>query len=289
MSSPFDGYLDAIKAAEDVGGLLLHAEVLANSINAGEHGRQKVGFGDDFWQYRTFENGYDSARDLDYRRSAKQDQDFVKQVEWKTQQCLHIWVDPGASMRFSSKGFVKKHRRAVILALALAIAAEKGGELIALCDGTLQPSKGRAQILRLAESLEGEVEEDYSAGTMPQFSKGASALLVSDFFADLQWIEDALARAVDKRVRGVLLQLLDPSELQFPFRGRTIFQSVLGSVEHKTLQAGDLRSVYLERMAVRQDRVRKLAEMADWSFFCDDGTQNPKKVVSNLHFLLSKV
>ena len=70
---------------------------------------------------------------------------------------------------------------------------------------------------------------------------------------------------------------------------KAIFQSVLGSVEHKTLQAGDLRSVYLERMAVRQDRLRKLAEMADWSFFCDDGTRNPKKVVSNLHFLLSKV
>ena len=47
-------------------------------------------------------------------------------------------------------------------------------------------------------------------------------------------------------VRGVLLQVLDPSEEQFPFKGRTIFESMGGTLTHETLKANDLRDI-LER------------------------------------------
>ena len=287
MSKALGTHQNAGSIANAAGDLLLQAELLTKAMVMGDHGRREPGPGDDFWQYRTFENGIDIPRYVDHRRSAKQDQDFVRQLEWKAPQVLHLWVDSGASMQFCSDGFTEKHKRASVIALALAIAAERAGERIGLCDCNLLPGRGRQHILRIAESLFTPVEKDYACPSASNFVTGSSALIASDFFTDLQQIECILARASDQRVQGVLLQVLDPAELSFPFRGRTIFQSVLGSVEHDTLWADDLRKPYLERLAKLQERLEALARMAGWSYLCYDGAQSPISVASKLYFLLS--
>ena len=278
----------AANLAQIAGDLLLQAEHLALAMTFGEHGRHKAGIGDHFWQYRLYQQGLDSPRSIDHRRSAKQDQDFVRELEWKTPQALHIWVDAAASMRFSSKGQSQKHYRAAALALALAIAAEKAGERVGLTDHTLPPARSKAQIFLMAERLATEVAEDYVKNTPNNFVKGGSAILVSDFLADLGQTERALARAVDKGVSGVLVQVLDPTEQSFPFRGRAIFQSVLGQLQHDTKEANDLREAYLDRLSSRQARLKDLARLAGWSFYCDDGSQNPIEVLRRLYFMLSR-
>jgi len=279
---------EAAHLAQTAGDLLLRAERLAHAMTFGDHGRRKAGLGDHFWQYRPFQNGLDSPRSIDHRRSAKQDQDFVRQLEWKTPQVLHLWVDSAASMRFSSKGQSQKHHRGAVLALALAIAAEKAGERVGLSDQSLPPARGKGQIFRMAERFATEAVEDYVKTTPSDFVKGASAVLTSDFFADLAQTEQALSCAVDKGVSGVLLQVLDPSEQSFPFRGRAIFQSVLGRLQHDTKEAGDLRQSYLDRLISRQTRLKELAQLAGWTFYCDDGSQSPIAVASRLYFLLSR-
>ena len=278
----------AAHLAQTAGDLLLRAEHLALAMTYGEHGRRKDGLGDHFWQYRPFQNGLDSPRSIDHRRSAKQDQDFVRQLEWKTPQVLHIWVDSSASMRFASKGQGQKHHRAAILALALAIAADKAGERVGLSDHRLPPSRSKAQILRLAEHFATEGNEDYIKDTPSDFVRGGSAVLASDFLANLGQAEHALGRAVDQGVSGCLLQVLDPMEQSFPFRGRAIFQSVLGQLKHETKEADDLREAYLDRLSALQMRLKDLARLAGWSFYCDDGSQSPTKVASRLYFLLSR-
>jgi uncharacterized protein (DUF58 family) len=89
---------------------------------------------------------------------------------------------------------------------------------------------------------------------------------VSDFLGDLGPVEAALGLASDRGVRGALLQVLDPQEEAFPFDGRTIFESMSGSLRHETLKAGDLRQRYLDRMAARKDRLAHLARMSGWQF-----------------------
>ncbi len=64
--------------------------------------------------------------------------------------------------------------------------------------------------------------------------------------------------------RGALVQVLDPSEQDFPFDGRTIFESVGGSLRHETLKAGDLRARYRLRLAERKDRLRDLCRRTGW-------------------------
>ena len=88
-------------AASHLPPLLLEAQHLAGSVLLGEHGRRRAGMGDDFWQYRPVQLG-DSRRMIDHRRSAKGDQQFVREREWQIAQTVHLWVDQGASMRYAS-------------------------------------------------------------------------------------------------------------------------------------------------------------------------------------------
>ena len=60
--------------------LMLSAERLAASLTAGAHGQRRAGTGEDFWQYRPATQG-DTARSIDWRRSARSDGQFVRDRE----------------------------------------------------------------------------------------------------------------------------------------------------------------------------------------------------------------
>jgi len=60
--------------------------------------------------------------------------------------------------------------------------------------------------------------------------------------------------------------VLDPAEEEFPFDGRTIFESMGGSVSHETRKAGELRDRYLARLTERKDRLLTLTRAVGWHF-----------------------
>lgn len=246
--------------------LLARAEHLAGTVLLGEHGRRRAGLGDDFWQYRPVQAG-DTSRMIDWRRSARGDAQFVREREWQIAQSVMLWVDQSASMRFSSdKNLPDKADRARLLALAVAILLVRGGERVGLTGTSLPPRRGQNQILRLAEFFSIDAPEDYAEPESRAMIPHARAVFVSDFMGDIAAVRTALTKAADRGVRGILLQVLDPSEEAFPFTGRTIFQSMGGSLVHETLKAGDLRDRYLQRLAARKDELDALCRATGWQF-----------------------
>ncbi|WP_171209241.1 MULTISPECIES: DUF58 domain-containing protein [unclassified Ruegeria] len=244
--------------------LLARAEHLAGTVLLGDHGRRRSGMGDDFWQYRPAQLG-DSRRMIDHRRSARGDQQFVREREWQIAQSVMLWVDQGASMRFASdKMLPTKADRARLLGLAAAILLVRGGERVGLTGTSLPPRRGNAQIVRLAQAWSEDAEADYAPPEHKAMIPHARAVFLSDFLGPLGEVELALTKAADRGVRGVLLQILDPSEEAFPFRGRTIFESVGGTARHETLKAGDLRDRYLDRLARRKDDLARLCRATGW-------------------------
>lgn len=244
--------------------LLARAEHLAGTVLLGEHGRRRAGMGDDFWQYRPAQPG-DSRRMIDHRRSAKGDMQYVREREWQIAQSVMLWVDQGASMRFASgKGLPTKIDRARLLGLAIAILLARGGERVGLTGTTLPPRRGNAQIVRLAQSWSRDSDRDYAPPEHRAMIPHARAVFISDFLGDIDEVELALTKAADRGVRGVMLQLLDPSEEAFPFHGRTIFESVGGTLSHETLKAGELRDRYLQRLAERKARLQTLCQATGW-------------------------
>lgn len=245
--------------------LLAEAEMLAQTVMLGEHGRKRAGQGDEFWQYRAAHAG-DSARSIDWRRSARADTPFVREREWQAAQSVTLWADPSRSMAFSGdKSRPTKAERARVLALGLGILLLKAGERVGLAGQPPRP--GRSQVVTLANGLT-DGAEDYGLPDATGLVPHGRAVFLSDFLGPLDGLETALAFAADRGVRGVLVQIIDPAEEEFPFTGRTVFESMGGSVSHETQSAAALRARYLARLAERKDRLATLARAVGWHYAC---------------------
>ena len=255
----------AEEAASVLPPLLVQAQQLAGAVLLGEHGRRRSGVGDDFWQYRPVQQG-DSRRMIDHRRSARGDQQFVREREWQIAQTVHLWVDQGQSMRFASDtNLPRKIDRARLLSLAAAVLMIRGGERVGLTGGQLPPRRGNMQILRMAQHFTDDDDTPYAPPEHRALIPHARALFVSDFLGPFEELEIALTKAADRGLRGVLLQILDPSEELFPFAGRTRFEGPGNGVTHETLKASALRDRYLERLAERRDALERLCRAAGWT------------------------
>ena len=248
--------------------LLAAAEHLAVGVVLGDHGRRRAGMGDEFWQYRPAHPG-DSARMIDWRRSARSDAHFVREREWQAAQAVTLWVDGARAMGFSGdRARPPKADRARLLALALAVLLVRGGERVGLAGDAAPPRAGRGQVELLARALAVEGTDDYGAPEAAGLVAHGRAVFLSDFLGDLAAVERALGQAAGRGVRGALVQVLDPSEEDFPFDGRTIFESMGGTLRFETLRAGDLRARYLARLAERKARLAALARASGWHYLC---------------------
>lgn len=204
---------------------------------------------------------------IDHRRSAMGDQEFVREREWQIAQSVMLWVDQGASMRFSSdRSLPQKADRVRLLGLSLAILLLRGGERVGLTGTTLPPRRGNPQLLRLAQMFSEDNEADYAPPEHRAMIPNARAVFISDFMGDISDVQLALTKAADRAVQGVLFHVLDPSEEAFPFSGRTIFESMGGTLSHETLKANDLRARYLDRLAERKAELQRLCALTGWRY-----------------------
>ncbi len=255
-------------AAAKLPPLLARADILANTVLLGEHGRRRSGFGDDFWQYRPVQPG-DSYRMIDWRRSARSDAQFVRQKEWQIAQSVSLWVDNAASMEYvSDKALAPKSDRSRLIALAISILLIRAGERVGLAGRALPPKRGDGQIWRLCEALMTNDNSDYGSPEARAMIPNSRALFLSDFLGDWNAVEYALGKAADRGVSGVLLQILDPAEEAFPFQGRAIFESMRAELTHETRKASDLQERYLARLADRKISLKRLARETGWQYEC---------------------
>lgn len=246
--------------------LLAEALRLSASVQTGLHGRRRAGPGDEFWQYRAAQS-HDEARRIDWRRSGRGDQTFVREHEWQAAQSVYLWADRSVSMDYrSGESLPAKGARARVLALAAAILLDRAGERVGLADGRLPARSGAAQLSRLAEVMSadaglGEGEAQLDPGVM---LAGARALFLSDFFGDFAGLAAVVRAAAQNGVKGLLVQIVDPAEEEFPFAGRTLFESMTARLSHETKEAGGLRQRYLDRLAARRDALAALAGETGW-------------------------
>ena len=190
-------------------------------------------------------------------------------------------------MRFAStKDLTTKAERARVLALACAILLVRGGERVGLTGTRLPPRRGNMQILRLAELLSEDASGDYAEPEHRAMIPHARAVFLSDFLGDLDGVRMGLTKAADRGVRGVLLQVLDPVEEAFPFTGRTVFESMEGTLRHETLKASDLRTRYLDRLAERRDELAALCRATGWQLGQHHTDKGPQVALQWLYRVL---
>jgi len=275
--------------------LLVAAERVAATIVQGVHGRRRVGSGETFWQYRRYQSG-DSAGAIDWRQSGKSQKVFVRENEWEAAQSIWLWRDGSPSMDYQSNAAQEpKIDRANLLLLALASLLLRGGEHVGLYgrDGNATgASGGRATLNRLGAHL--MTEQNQAAqnqatdlpepGRLPRF---AQMVLFGDFLCPMEQIEKTVKRFADQGARGHLLQILDPSEEDLPFRGRTEFEGLEGEGRLIIGRVESLRDDYQRRMADRRAALVEITRGAGWGFTPHRTDRPPQTALLALYNALS--
>ena len=264
--SPVELRARAHEASGHLPGLILSAERLSRMIAPGAHGIRRAGMGEDFWQYRPATYG-ESSRNIDWRRSARSDAQFVRDHEVQTAQAVGLWVSGGQGMNYSgAPDRPTKSVRAQVLALALALVLLRGGEKVGLIGHAART--GSAQANRIAALLAGAslATTDTDTPQSETIRPNQRLVIISDFLDDPAWVQSLLTRATGLGVRGILMQVLDPDEEVFPYSGAVEFRSISGAMRHDSRDAGGLRQEYLRRLAQRRDWLQSHAQAAGWHF-----------------------
>ncbi|HYA81486.1 MAG TPA: DUF58 domain-containing protein [Methylocystis sp.] len=269
LKKPVEGLRDP--AAADVASrlprLLAKAREVAASLIHGVHGRRRAGAGETFWQYRPFAAG-EAAQRIDWRRSARGDQLYVREREWEAAQNFFLWIDLSPSMAFkSSLAGDYKIDRAAVLGLALADALVRCGERVGALGGS--PALCTRNIIeRLSEILEAQRPESRVRNIPPSTSlpSRAKLALISDFLCDVEALEARLQDYADLGAHGALLMVLDPAEEAFPFAGETLFRDPDGGAPFHAGDAASLQRAYVERLAEHREALRAAAKKTGFMF-----------------------
>src|ERR1700677_323868 len=132
--------------------MILEARQVAATVLHGLHGRRRAGSGENFWQYRRFVSGEPASR-IDWRRSARGDNLYVREQEWEAAHTVWIWPDRSPSMAFSSTlAEETKLDRALVMALALAEILVEGGERVGV-PGLTRPTGSRNVVEKIAQAM----------------------------------------------------------------------------------------------------------------------------------------
>jgi uncharacterized protein (DUF58 family) len=255
--------------------LLVAAEQLASVISLGVHGRRKSGMGENFWQFRRFQ-AEDASTAIDWRQSAKSQHLFVREREWEAAEAVWLWRDGSAGMRFKSDfADTTKIDRASVLALALGSLLIRGGERIALYGDGRAPSTGRAALNRIAHELIERQSDDALPPDAP-VSKNSSFVWFSDFLSPLGEIETTLRRLARAGLSGQLVHIIDPAEEDFPFQGRTRFESPAGRQSEIFGRVETMQGAYRTRFRAHAETLRDLSRRLGWGYLAHRTDKRPE-------------
>ena len=245
--------------------LILEARRVAATVIHGLHGRRRAGPGENFWQYRRFVSGEPASR-VDWRRSARDDHLYVRELEWEAAHTVWIWPDRSPSMVFASP-LVRdtKLYRALVIALALAEVLVEGGERVGI-PGLMRPTGSRNVIQRMAQAIVHDRGERNSLP--PNFSPSplAEIVLLSDFWSDIADVRRTITQLSGSGARGHVVQIVDPAEETFPYWGRIEFVEPEGGGRITAGRAQTWRADYEARVRRHRAEIRAETDRLSWSF-----------------------
>jgi uncharacterized protein (DUF58 family) len=245
--------------------LILEARRIAATVTHGLHGRRRAGAGENFWQYRRFMWG-EPARRVDWRRSARGDNLFVREREWEAAHTVWIWPDRSPSMSFKSDlAREPKLDRVLIAAFALAEILVQAGERIGV-PGLMRPTASRDVIERMAQAIVHDAAERDSLPPSFAPSPLAEVVVLSDLWAPTPDVLRMLAQLAASGAHGHLVQVVDPVEETFPYSGRVEFIEPEGAGAVTAGRAERWRADYDARVARHRAEIRAETARLGWTF-----------------------
>ena len=244
--------------------LHLEAKQIVEGFYSGLHRSPHKGFSVEFKEHRPYAQG-DDIRTIDWKLYGKTDRFYIREFEEETNLKATLVVDASGSMGYrGSRAELTKHEYASRTAAALAYLLLRQQDSVGLAtfDQSLRayvPPRSRPRHLTpiLAE-LEARAPggETKLAAALQQVAlkvgRRGLVVLLSDLFGEVEPLLRALTQFRHAGHEVVALQILDPDELDFPFREWTRFQS-LETADHRHLvDPSQMRTMYLDRLRAFQ-------------------------------------
>ena len=242
---------------------------LVEGTLAGAHKSPFHGFAIEFAGHRDYVPG-DDVRHLDWKVYYRHRKYLIKQYEMDTNLVCHLMLDVSASMRYG-QGDTQKLLYASRMAVTLANLIVEQSDRVSLTTfdehvvNSLAPSNSLAQIINISEMLD-LVEPVNKTRIGPSLMDlaaraGRRAIIVifSDFFVDLDDLNDAVQRLCYDNHEVVLMQVLHNDEIEFRMPGTFRF---LGLEDNSEISAcpDDTRKSYLNAMKRFNGRLESIAK-----------------------------
>jgi uncharacterized protein (DUF58 family) len=242
--------------------LQLTARSVVVGSTAGQHRSPLKGASVEFRQHRVYVPG-DEPRRLDWRLLGRTDRAYVRQYEEETNLRALILLDRSGSMAYGRR-FGTKFDYASRIVAALAYLMLGQMESVGLAtfsqrvERWLAPQSYSQQLSRVIELLESAPPPQGMSSpqaamhdTADRLGRRALVIVVSDFITPIDRLRKGLARLRHDRHEVIALQILDPDELEFPFKSFARFHGMEGE-SPALLDAAMLRKTYLENFRKHQ-------------------------------------
>ncbi len=280
MSDP-QKYLDP-KVLNQVGGLELKARRIVEGFISGMHESPYKGVSVEFAQHREYVPG-DDLRHLDWKVFARTDRLYIKEYEQETNLRVNLIVDLSKSMDYASEDRVSKleYTRYVAASLAyLVIQQQDGVGLITFDEGIqdfISPSNSSAHfqtIVKMLSDLSPSEKTDMDQilnEAAQRISHRGLVIIISDLFDDTDAIEGGLSHFRHREHDVIVMQILDPYEVEFPMKEMTRFKG-MELPDELLADPKALREAYLEEIEEHNTQIESacLANSMDYKMIRTD-------------------
>ncbi len=248
-------------------GLDLAARLAVEGFVAGMHKSPYHGVSVEFAEHREYSPG-DDIRHVDWKVWSKTDKFYLKQYEQETNLISYLLLDASESMAYASEGNVSKFQYAQLVAAALSylILQQQDAVGLAMFDNRVQkylrPSGQPSHLKDLIQVMSASpVARKTDLGAIfhdlaERFKKRGLVILISDLFDNPTQVLAGLRHFRHRRHDLIVFHVLDPAELEFPFRQPTLFKGLeaLGEV---LVEPAVLRKAYQEEIESFCSEIRR--------------------------------
>jgi uncharacterized protein (DUF58 family) len=237
--------------------LPLRARRTVEGYTAGVHRSPFHGFSIEFAEHRDYSPG-DDLRYLDWKVFGRTDKYYLKQFEEETNLVCHLLLDTSQSMQYRSDAAAMsklEYAKCTAAALADLVLQQQDSPGMVTFDreirALVRPSSNPSHLKELLHVMDrSAAERKTSTGAIfhelaERLKKRGIVIILSDFFDDVTAMMAGLKHLRHRRHEVILMQVLDPAELEFPFQQTTLFRG-LEHLPQVLVEPRALRKAYLE-------------------------------------------
>ena len=237
-----------------ISGLIVRARMIVEGSITGLHRSPFHGSSVEFAEHREYVPG-DDIRHIDWKVFGRSDRFYIKQFEEEPNLRVQLVMDASESMNYGSGAMTKlEYARTLAAALAYLILGQQDAVGALVFDDKIRAdapiSQSRSHLQDLVSVLSQESGKDTTdigevlGRVSDRLKRRCLIVLMTDLFDEPEGILHGLRRLRHAGHDVLVLHVMDPDELEFPFTRMTMFEGLEG-MQDQLADPEAVREAYL--------------------------------------------